>query len=412
MRNFRTKAGAASFYVVVFTTMLFTIITMSFIRLMVYETTRTMNNDLSNSAYDSALAGVEDAKIALLKYQSCVNMGDSVSPDCEPVRKAMENGMKGQDCATVAKALKRNGEGSDKAEVLIEENVTSGDSAASVAMEQAYTCVKIYTTVSDYKATLDDTTRVKVIPLRSSGGNGEKAQDVVALNLEWEWTAGGSNTEKMTLNQFPTKGQAAAQPIVFDVYQTDETYTLGELSVKSDTGTDHFSLVFQPVKEDGTNEVLAKDILDKYDSKTSKNGPIGVNCGDNSRCSVKIMLPKTFKGDNRNASTFLARAETLYGGTPIDITVKMLGDSSGDREIPFVDVQAAVDSTGRANDLYRRVEARVELNDTNYPYPEFAVQLLDSSATTEKNFYITKNCWTVKDGEVDKNCANYGKIGE
>ncbi|MDO5481354.1 MAG: hypothetical protein Q4F60_03360, partial [Candidatus Saccharibacteria bacterium] len=75
MRNFKTRVGAASFYVVVFTTTLFTVITMSFIRLMVYETTRTINNDLSNSAYDSALAGVEDAKIALLKYQSCINAG-------------------------------------------------------------------------------------------------------------------------------------------------------------------------------------------------------------------------------------------------------------------------------------------------------------------------------------------------
>ena len=57
-----TKQGVAAIYVVVFTTMLIGIITLSFLRIMLSESGRTLNDTLSDSAYNAALAGVEDAK--------------------------------------------------------------------------------------------------------------------------------------------------------------------------------------------------------------------------------------------------------------------------------------------------------------------------------------------------------------
>ena len=62
------KKGAASMYVVVIAALLFSVLTVSFIRIIVSESLRTANSELAQSAYDSALAGVEDAKTALMKY--------------------------------------------------------------------------------------------------------------------------------------------------------------------------------------------------------------------------------------------------------------------------------------------------------------------------------------------------------
>ena len=59
--SIKTKKGATSIYIVAFTTMVLSILTISFVRIMVSEAQQTSNYDLSQSAYDSALAGIEDA---------------------------------------------------------------------------------------------------------------------------------------------------------------------------------------------------------------------------------------------------------------------------------------------------------------------------------------------------------------
>ena len=68
----KTKRGAASFYIVAFSTLILVVLAMSFAAIIISEVSRTSNDDLAQSAYDSALAGVEDAKLAYYNYQSCL----------------------------------------------------------------------------------------------------------------------------------------------------------------------------------------------------------------------------------------------------------------------------------------------------------------------------------------------------
>ena len=103
MRKFRK--GAASFYIVSFSTLILVIIAASFATVIISEVTRSSNDDLSQSAYDSALVGVEDAKIAFANYQRCIesghtqatSIGDSNTVDCG----SMITWMESPDCDMV-----------------------------------------------------------------------------------------------------------------------------------------------------------------------------------------------------------------------------------------------------------------------------------------------------------------------
>jgi len=412
----KTKQGAASFYIVIFTTLLLSILTMSFIRIMLAETSRTTNDDLAQSAYDSALAGVEDAKIAIIKYYECKNDGHKAGDDssCGSFMTEYEKFVKYSSC-DLSKVLGRLS--SDDGSTTIQEVTDKSSSETnSSSLAQAYTCVKINDgDLDDYETTLSDSERIRVIPLQSNG----QASDVRWLSITWSGTGAEMQKQNVNLNLTALKNgknnNQYAAPIVVDFYQTDTEFTLGDLSVNSSNGTDHASIFLQPttIKKEYTeiNESKVLEISDK--SATSDHSEIAANCTiDDSKdeyeytCRAKIQLPPTFKGKRTRAEdTFILRIENPYG-VEVNVNVSMLASNNDTNTIAFSGVQAVVDSTGRANDLYRRVEARIDLSDTTYPYPEFALQLNDdSNSTTSKNFYVTNNCWYIDSG-VGNTCPN------
>ena len=120
----KTKRGGASMFVVIFTIIILSIIVLSFTRLIISEATKTSNTDLSQSAYDSALAGVEDAKIALLKYHACLDNGNTASSgtaECKKIIKEMQDGIKKRDCSTISNVLERESNNSTENSVVVQE---------------------------------------------------------------------------------------------------------------------------------------------------------------------------------------------------------------------------------------------------------------------------------------------------
>lgn len=406
----KTKSGLASFYIVTFVTLVLSVVVLSFVRIVVIDANRTSNDDLYQSAYDSALAGVEDARAALVKYQECKGKD---TRECNTLRGYIENGE--NDCDSIAHALGRI-DSSASEEVPISETTSSSSySDSSLSMDQAYTCVTVNLRTPDYRGTLTSNNRVMLVPIRTQGN----ASDVKSIRISWLSDAikekgknyiypntystdnnGGNHTYFYSADDKNTY----YPPIAVDLFQTNDTFTLGELTTNN-RGTDHSSFVLQPASN-GDHNISAADVLNQNDKYN--NFPEATKCenGGDFNCYTTIELPGPYNGGNRNNDTFFLRLESPYAQAPIDFSVTLIGNNN--QPIDFYGVQAHVDSTGRANDLVRRVETRIDFL-TDFPYPEFAIQLNPDQSEVDsltKNFYVSRNCWYTDDSNKDNSYSD------
>lgn len=401
----RTKRGAASLYVVIFITLLFGIITLSFIRLIISEAVQTTNTDLSQSAYDSALAGIEDAKVALLKYHDCLSRGFVANKDGDECGKTIWNMQQHIDtdsCDPVTATLGRTQE--EDGSVIVQETVNSSQAGNAADMVQAYTCVKIDEELEDYRTTLDTNSRLRIIPIRSS-----YIDELGSIQISWF-----SSQNKGNLSSFNwygiTRNEASIPPVIsVQLLQADPTFKMSELSVSSAVGTDRATAYLVPSQtSDLTDNKMNASVFASTSNKAPNNA-YKVRCEDIGStaewyCTAEIAVPGPYRNskkangvtDRNDGATFVI-VTLPYGDPSTDISLQLF-KSNGER-INFTGVQARVDSTGRANDLYRRVETRVELVDVNYPYPEFTIKMNDGQDNViRKNFAVTRNCWSANGG--------------
>ncbi|MBR3323267.1 hypothetical protein IKG16_00025 [Candidatus Saccharibacteria bacterium] len=405
-----TKKGAASLYVVIFTTLLLGVITLSFIRIVISESSQTSNTDLSRSAYDSALAGIEDAKVALLDYHDCLS--GRISADCSAIVSNMQQGIQNQSCDVVRDVLQRNtgamrAQNEGKDEVLIQE---SNDTSASLL--QAYTCVKIAEDLPDYRTTLNSSFRTRIVPLRTS-----RINDVDSVTISWYSNINGNNS---TLNFMPNYGNqfifqpnytTYAPPVIsFQMIQAGAYFTPNiDFNVPSGSLANRAEAFLYPVSSGGINSISSSSFITSANKMPDDSGEGGssnraykINCngfneGKEFACTATIYLPRPLNGNRSDNASFI-RVGLPYNIPTTDFSIQ-LNDAAGNL-INFEGVQSSIDSTGRANDLYRRVETRVELVDVYYPYPEFTIQSDNKSSGygLKKNFYSTRNCWTSDNG--------------
>ncbi|MBQ1528596.1 hypothetical protein IIZ77_03045 [Candidatus Saccharibacteria bacterium] len=428
------KKGATSIYVVVIATLLFSVVTVSFIRIIINETNKTTSDELAQSAYDSALAGVEDAKTALKQYYECTEAGSTEAP-CDRIRNAFdERGFNASTtgfCDAVSEALGRITVGENK-EVLVKEEYDSTINDENIV--QAYTCVIVDNTPSDYRSTVGAGDTIRVVPLKTANPN-----SVTGVRVLWYTEEDGPSTGhnylygKDNKNKFTPLGNGSNTPtpptLSAQIIQTAETFTVAQFN-NSEGGTTNRGTVFlTPVSPSSTDSEakvhIPKETLissNNHDyNRSDNNQPQKIKCGNSSlsevfACVASIELPPPV-GGNRNGDTFYLVLSLPYGQPTTTFAVELCTDeaepgggdgsargdcrtTNGSKSITdFTGVQIAIDSTGRANDMYSRVEARVEFRDIYFPFPEYAIQATgDSDDAIKKNFYVTSNCINVDTG--------------
>ena len=391
------KKGSASFYIVMFATLLFGVITVSFIRLVLSEAGQSSNDDLSRSAYDAAMAGVEDAKTAVNHYYECIGNGGTTSSCNRDV--LFRDSCDGIDGIGLARYLYRDGYSSG--EVLIQQNGVG--SSVDNSSDQAYTCVIISDVVPDYRGTLTSDTRTKVVPLKIYDG-ATSGSPIDTVSFEWYSSlnegAGSAGSMFRTYDddandvRFRAADETTIPPVIQLTYvKIGPNINIDNFHRVNSTGDYEYStmlLVPNSATDAGAVLEIGNDARSKADNvnNVDKHTPFAVTCSTTAAfaCSVKLTDANIGPDD----SAFLI-VSLPYGETISDFAVTLY---SGGNIQEFEGVQISVDSTGRTNQLVRRVETRLDPADLFFPYPQYALELSgDGGEALKKDFWITANCW-------------------
>lgn len=389
LRSRKNEQGAVSLFVVVFCALLMTVLTISFIRIMIQEQQQAAANDLSQSAYDSAQAGVEDAKRALLL---CQRGNDAV---CAALDRATDA------CESVPDALSGHtgsmSTSSDTGNKEMKIQTSSGDEK----LDQAYTCVKVDRTPNEYPGSLDAGAS-KIIPLKTGGESFDR------IRLSWfvydDLKKVGITSRAIGLSTTPDSSVAQLLPASNNTWPKNRPslmraqlmqfdaggFTLDSFNSATGDGKSNANTVFlYPTRSAASGSVNFTD--DKRQEQDAVSGGSRLNtvrCKEDFdaappsvyACSIDVVLPEPVNGTSGGRTAYL-RLSGLYNATSYSVTLLR-----GTAIVPFDGVIATIDATGRANDLFRRVESTVELEPINFPYPEAAV---DISGNLCKNFVVT-----------------------
>ena len=468
----KMSKGAASFYVVAFSTLILLIVVASFTALVIAQITRSSNDDLAQSAYDSALAGVEDAKLAYYSYQNCIAQGASASDpssdssssvSCGEIIRWVEE--ESDDCDIVARILGRTitrDDNNNMVGVSIDETKGASNGTARNNMQQWYTCAKMQTSLKDYRTTLSSSNPMKVINVKIDNMNDPNINlnSIKKMKVSWGSDLNSSDVSMTNFVGNEVKYQKiggstrAANPptIAVGFVQAESSFTMEDLqTVKnghSDRGFVYLTPVtLQPKSTDGKDNnyrgttfkngmslVPRSDVV-KSNTEVRQNLPFGVSCpnvgeGDFA-CSAMIEFPEVVDGNSdgisvRSDENFMIAMFLPYGAST-DMMLEFFcddgvkcgvekrvcseeeedciegGGTYGDgisrkntNQINLKGIQVGIDSTGRANDLFRRVDTRLESSGSSAislmgPLELFGFKDEDDTESVglEKNYAVT-----------------------
>lgn len=378
MHNTHKQSGAVSLFVVLFTALLITVVTVSFITLMLKNQQQASDNDLSQSAYDSAMAGVEDAKRALLIWKACQESRAAPSVNCAAVEVAIAE----KRCDTLSRVGVVGQQGN---ETIIQQGTSGNDQAYN----QAYTCVKISTDTADAQGSLTVDTS-EMIQLKGTGAfNTIRISWFQAKDMA---TAGPVRLPSAPLNKLPqdTRTWSANTPALLraQLIQSGDSFSYDDLDgAGNPAGKSNANTLFLYPASTGRQLSFRDDDVRRVAAKT----PQQVRCqtsalvGGAYACSAEITLPEPINGSVASRGVALLRLSALYNKTSYKIELL-----NGSDVVAFNGVAPLIDATGRANDIFRRVEARVGLSDTPFSTPEATV---DVDGNICKNFLVTDSTY-------------------
>lgn len=425
----QNKRGVASFYIVIFATILFGVVTLSFMRIILSEAGQSSNDDLSRSAYDSAIAGVEDAKTAVNRYYACLNGNANAVNKCSEEDYNLLFGDGSRNCDNgigVAKYLYGNGyntvsEGKvNPNEVLIQET-NAGNSASNNNSDQAYTCVVLSDTVPDYRGTLTSDTPTKVIPLGISDGTNSTTsiQDTRMIRFSWYSQLNEGNVSFNPASSSTNNLRNTSDPIIPPVVSITLLRAKRGMTMSSfytaNNGADYATMILTPT---GDNYGISIPII-SYDRiqnagsvSAGPNNTIPITCDKSREFACAVSLDVSRMSLSNTDSLFLI-VSLPYGDTISDFSAALYRDVDGTNPIDLTGVQVQVDSTGRTNQLLRRVETRLDPADLFFPYPQYELELDGGNGQSfDKDFWITANCWHShpSNGGLVQRCEDNAKI--
>lgn len=353
------EAGVVSLFTVIFFTILLSILTIGFVRIMISERRQSTDEDLTTRAYYAAESGIEDMKRAIAQYYP--NAADQAKLN-----------------ATTCDAP------------------VGYSNVISSALKTGYSCKLLNLNPPDIEATLPGNNTSMEWAIRSQN-------DVPFDTLRISWHSlsddiDGSNVAFRPANDTtnPTYGNwnsggASAQSfpamLRMQMFGFPKSGTFGKAEI------------------DALNRV---GFLSPTDANPPTNVPIGnldanttpysVSCTTDSSvyggyaCQAKVNIASL----NVNGNYLFLRLKGLYDPNGTKVKVELL---NGINVVNTQDAQVQADVTGYAGDTFRRVQARLSLPNTidTSLLPEFAVE---SGSDICKHFEITNSTENLNECQV------------
>jgi Tfp pilus assembly protein PilX len=227
--------------------------------------------------------------------------------------------------------------------------------------EVVFTCILINPTPEDLVFNNDSisSNKSKVVPLKTSSA---------ARTVTFQWNDSSSTKVE---NNCEGVLNLATNPNTWDKISAFKVDLIGiprEPFTRQNLIDNQFSAIFYPCVNNPSRENVVF-------ASASGNDDIGriipVNCEQNNaneqyRCRVNITsIPNTYR-------EIYARFNAVYGSLNVRITASDVGGNT----LLFSGSQAVIDSTGKANDVFRRLQARVPLYN-NYFLPTAGIQTVN-----------------------------------
>jgi hypothetical protein len=336
-------------------------------------------NDLTASAEAAAKSGVEDAKRAILKYNSL----DS----SDPLKAQLFSALTSSNCnalftnASVRTALKLD---------------NSGSINNQPGLNEYYTCLSVNLNTPDYIGQAS-AGKSEFIPLVPEGGN-KYEQIMVSWHLASQTV--GNDGDGQPANYAPgvllppVTGASSWSSQGYPAYLRVELYGYPNGSFNRGSMENLSRSVFL-VPNSSSNAAavnsatpITMPTVDPRGFEQNKINLVGVKCTGTPptlavgtyACSARLELDGAQPSTSNN---YYLRITPLYGST--HFRLQMLSTSPPNSVVNFSGVEPIVDSTGRASDVFRRIQSRIRLDNVSN-LPEYAAE---SASTICKTMQVS-----------------------
>ena len=380
IENYNRQRGAAAIFIVVFFALLLGVIVVSFTKIAIQDQQQAAINDLNRGAYDSAEAGLEDATRVLNNYnKKCVKVAPTPSTQTECNKYNTElNSVNGTNPAN-CNLQKMPG---------INANITTGEVEVKTntdnALDQAYTCVKVRTQTPDVKiAGVQDESYL--IPLKAVGGNA--AFNSVQIN--WHDAASdGTPSSYPSFPNLPSNNSWGNAPALLRVQAIKvPAGPTANINI-NDINTSASSVFLYPV-------TTSPSVIDDIFGANGLSGGEKAVAPHRAQCQPSVQYYCTMTmGRFSGSDNYFLRITPLYNNASFQVILNPTGPDTF-----FDNVQPEIDSTGRANSVFRRIQQRVQ-----YEAPELENFTISGSFEITDGFCKNFNV-AVKEEDYTNNCT-------
>lgn len=339
------------------------LIVVSYLSLVITDQRQTLDADLSASALAAARSGVEDGKRILVYCAS-----NATDPNCIAVLNSTDNCSMfkaGNPGATLASTLSIPIDGSGQ-----------GSTGGATQYQQYFTCLTIQTKTPNATTPLSaDNDYIQ--PLRT-------VSPFSQLRVSWSGT--GSYVQNTgTLSNWPTLANWKAQPVIR--LQIIPYTNLSNLDTVEAATKTVYIVPCQSGSIACTSSLKDINVLDVRSPAGSLRGgsaPVTyASCTITSGIGYQCAATLTgFSGGSAGTTQYYARTTLLYASST---TLQLAALDGSGNSVNFDNVQPIIDVTGRANDVFKRIQTQVSYAQN----PALPQNALESAAPVCKDMTVT-----------------------